>query len=56
MKGAGVPVIIGSGLDTANAIELLNNCDGAIVGTALMQDQIVNEAKVKRLMSVLGRA
>ncbi|MEZ5759072.1 MAG: BtpA/SgcQ family protein [Emcibacteraceae bacterium] len=54
-KGAGVPVIIGSGTDADNAVELLSHCDGAIVGTALMQDQIVNAARVEKLLKALGR-
>ena len=33
-----VPVLIGSGLDAANAPPLLAACDGAIVGTSLLSD------------------
>ena len=32
----GVPVLVGSGLDAANAAPLLAACDGAIVGTSLL--------------------
>ena len=55
MEGAGVPVIIGSGLDHHNAVELLNHCNGAIVGTALMTDKVVDDEKVQKLMSLLGK-
>lgn len=55
-NGAGVPVIIGSGFDHSNAVQLLSHCDGAIVGTALMYNQIVSDEKVQKLMSVLERA
>ncbi len=34
---AEIPVFVGSGLDAANAAELLATADGAIVGTSLMQ-------------------
>ncbi len=53
--GAGVPVIIGSGMDANNADKLLTHCDGAIVGTALMKNQNVNSENVEKLMSSLGR-
>lgn len=54
--GAGVPVIIGSGLDHGNANDLLSKCDGAIVGTALMKDKIVNDDNVRQLKSILAKA
>jgi len=54
-SGAGVPVIIGSGLDANNACELMTHCDGAIIGTALMKNQIVNSENVSQLISALGR-
>jgi len=53
--GAGVPVIIGSGLDSDNASMLLNHCDGAIVGTALMKDKVVNAGNVKALLKSIER-
>ncbi len=53
--GAGVPVIIGSGFDAQNGAELLSHCDGAIVGTAVMQDRIVNDDKVRQLITALGK-
>jgi predicted TIM-barrel enzyme len=46
-------VLIGSGLTLENAAELLAECDGAIVGTALKVDGItrnpVDPARVKAL-------
>lgn len=53
--GCNIPVIIGSGTDASNAIDLLSHCDGAIVGTALMKDKIVNTENTRALMSALGR-
>lgn len=55
-EGAGVPVIIGSGLDQGNAVTLLAACNGAIVGTALMTDRSVDPRKVEQLMTRIGRA
>jgi hypothetical protein len=54
-KGAGVPVIIGSGLDALNAASLLPVCDGAIVGTALMTDRCVDSDKARPLMEQISR-
>jgi membrane complex biogenesis BtpA family protein len=51
----GVPVLIGSGLTPKNARRLLAECDGAIVGTSLMKDRIVNPAAVRALMSQVER-
>jgi hypothetical protein len=51
----GLPVLIGSGLDTDNAGELLAACDGAIVGTALMRDGAVSEVAAQELARRLGR-
>src|SRR6185369_4876277 len=49
----GRPVLIGSGLTTENASELLPLCDGAIVGTALERDgrtaSPVDPARVTRM-------
>ena len=55
-SGATVPVIVGSGLDCSNAGTLLQHCDGAIVGTALMQDGRISEQKVRRLIQAIDRA
>lgn len=46
-----VPVLIGSGLDSENAATLLAECNGAIVGTSIMQDQSVSVDKLELLMS-----
>ena len=51
----GLPVLIGSGLNPDNAAGLLAECDGAIVGTALMRDRIVDPAAVERLMVAAGK-
>jgi len=53
--GMPLPVLIGSGLDSSNASNLLDACDGAIVGTALMHDRILDADAVDKLMSALGR-
>jgi predicted TIM-barrel enzyme len=53
--GSPLPVLIGSGLDSSNASDLLDACDGAIVGTALMRDRILDADAVDKLMSALGR-
>jgi uncharacterized protein len=47
----GCPVIIGSGLDVANARALLGLADGAIVGTSLKTGARVDAAKVARLVA-----
>lgn len=47
----GVPVIIGSGLNPRNAARLLAECDGAIVGTSLMEEKAVSRARLELFMS-----
>ena len=50
-QGAGrVPILVGSGLDEANAAELMAAADGAIVGTSLKTGAAVDGDKVRRLM------
>jgi hypothetical protein len=50
--GAGdVPVLIGSGLDAANAGELLRVAHGAIVGTSLLVDGRAEIDRVRRLVA-----
>lgn len=53
-SGRETPVLIGSGLDAGNAKTLLADCDGAIVGTALMRDRAVDPESLSKLMRVLG--
>lgn len=53
--GTGVPVLIGSGLKPGNARTLLEECDGAIVGTSLMQDRSVDPDALELLMSHIKR-
>ena len=53
--GAGVPVLVGSGLDRGNARRLLNACDGAIVGSALMRDGELDADAVRELLEAIGR-
>ncbi len=61
VKGAvpTVPVLVGSGLDESNAAELLAVADGAIVGTNLKVDGVVNNlvdpARVKRVAQLFGK-
>ena len=50
-SGCGVPVLIGSGLDTDNAATLLSECDGAIVGTSIMEDGSVSPERLESLMA-----
>ena len=51
--GAGdCPVLVGSGLDAANARSLLSLADGAIVGTSLKTGELVDLEKVRALLAV----
>lgn len=52
---AGLPVLIGSGLNEDNARALLAVCNGAIVGTALMRNGAVSETLARRLAARTGR-
>jgi uncharacterized protein len=52
----GVPVLIGSGLDAANAEVLLHVADGAIVGTSLLEDGHATVARVERLVRAAAGA
>jgi predicted TIM-barrel enzyme len=54
-SGMDVPVLVGSGLTTANAEELLRECDGAIVGTSLMRNRSVDTESVRRLIASVKR-
>jgi uncharacterized protein len=56
MARQGLPVLVGSGLNAANARTLLAECDGAIVGTSLMTDGVVDQDAVKLLISSIGNA
>lgn len=53
-SGRVTPVLIGSGLDVDNAKTLLADCDGAIVGTAIMRNKAVDPESVSNLMRSLG--
>lgn len=50
-----LPVLIGSGLAAGNAETLLPECAGAIVGTALMRNQSVDQDALELLMSKVAR-
>lgn len=51
-QGAGDrPVLIGSGLDAANAPELLAPCDGAVIGTALKEGAYITTPRVRAVMT-----
>lgn len=50
-SGSSIPVLIGSGLTSANAGTLLDACDGAVVGTALMRDKKINARAATSLMT-----
>ena len=53
------PILIGSGLTRRNAVKLLREADGAIVGTYLKENGIVekpvDETRVKELVSAIAR-
>lgn len=53
-SGQDTPVLIGSGLDAGNAKSLLTDCDGAIVGTALMREKAVDRESLDTLMRAIG--
>ncbi len=55
MSGSDVSVLTGSGFNADNAVELLAECDGAIVGTALMKDRAVDPLAIDLMMSRIGR-
>ncbi|MGE0171282.1 MAG: BtpA/SgcQ family protein [Oligoflexales bacterium] len=44
------PVLIGSGLDPNNVKDLLQHCDGAIVGTGIISNTYIDRDKASRLM------
>ena len=50
----GLPVLVGSGIAPANAAELIDACDGAIVGTSLMKDRVVDLSRAIRLVESLS--
>ncbi|MCD6028763.1 MAG: photosystem assembly BtpA [Thermomicrobiales bacterium] len=54
VKGSGVPVLVNTGCRAANAAELLQFADGAVVGSSLKVDGVtwnpVDEARVRELM------
>lgn len=52
----GLPVLIGSGLDARNSTTLLDACDGAIVGTALMRAGAVREELARELTGRAGKS
>lgn len=52
----GTPVLIGSGLDAANAGALLRVADGAIVGTSLLEDGHAVVARVSELVRAAAGA
>lgn len=53
-KAAGdIPVIVGSGLNTENAVLLLKLVDGAIVGSSIKNGEYVNFLKAKNLAKIV---
>jgi membrane complex biogenesis BtpA family protein len=54
--GGGLPILVGSGLNPDNAAELLDVCDGAIVGTSLMENGRISAAALDRLMAEVRKA
>jgi membrane complex biogenesis BtpA family protein len=57
VRTTGIPVLVNTGFNAANAAELLAYADGAIVGSSLKVDGVtwnpVDEARVRRLMEVV---
>jgi hypothetical protein len=54
-SGVSLPVLIGSGLNPDNAAVLLDECDGAIVGTSIMHDRKIGASETGRLMAAVRR-
>lgn len=58
-KAAGLPVVVGSGIDASNAASFAEHAQGLIVGTSLKVDgdwrNPVDRARVDRLARALGR-
>jgi len=46
----GIPVLAGSGLNAGNVKSLLEACDGAIVGTSIMQDGTVSARRIREIV------
>lgn len=57
VRGSGVPVLVNTGLKAANASDLMQHADGAIVGSSLKEDGItwnrVDAERVSELMSIV---
>ena len=51
-----VPVLAGSGVNEENVARVLECCDGAIIGTALMRDKRLSTERAGALMNRIGRA
>jgi uncharacterized protein len=58
-EGTRLPVVIGSGVDVENVVDLLGVADGAIVASSLKEDGVwwtpVSERKVRAFMEVVRR-
>jgi membrane complex biogenesis BtpA family protein len=58
IRGTGIPLLINTGFSAANAADLLQHADGAIVGTSLKVDGVtwnrVDPERVRALMSVVS--
>lgn len=50
-----IPVYAGSGFSVGNAGQLLKFCNGAIVGTSIKKNGIVNLGKIKELIQVVKK-
>ena len=48
-----IPVYVGSGFSVGNADKLLKFCSGAIVGTSIKKNGMVNLVKIKKLIKVV---
>ncbi len=59
VRGSGVPVLVNTGFNTENAVELLAHADGAIVGSSLKVEGVtwnpVDPRRVSELMEVVRR-
>jgi membrane complex biogenesis BtpA family protein len=48
------PILVGSGFSSVNAKKILEYADGAIVGTSIKSDDVIDLNKVKELMQIVN--
>ncbi|MBT3983158.1 MAG: BtpA/SgcQ family protein [Bacteriovoracaceae bacterium] len=52
-SGTDIPIFLGSGLNSENAVDLWPICDGAMVGTSIMTQGIIDRAKASVLIETI---